>query len=326
MAITNINGFVNEFIVALNNNYSEENIKNTLYIKLYELENGCTDLVVQDDSENLVRKFAICKRIEGCSEKTIKLYISNLGMFYKFIQKDFLQITTDDIRYWLATMLKNGVQEKTILNRKRSLSSFYNFLVQEEIISKNPVAPIKTIKTRKQVKESVEDFDLEKIRDYPMPTRNRAIFEILLSTGMRISEMCNLNKDDIDFKNNQCIVLGKGNKERVCFLNARAIYWLQKYLKERNDDNNALFVSELAPYKRLEIAGAEIFMRKIGRELGIHLHPHKMRRTVATQALSKGMPIEQIQTMLGHNSISTTTEYAITKVKEVQYNHNRLLQ
>ncbi|MBR2909295.1 MAG: tyrosine-type recombinase/integrase [Clostridia bacterium] len=326
MEIANINEFVNDFVFALKDNYSEGNIRNTLFMKLYETQKGCTDLVIRDEKENIVRKFCICKRIEGCSEKTIKLYLSNLGMFYKFIQKDFIQVTTDDIRYFLATQMTRGVCENTCLNRKRTLSTFYNFLVQEGIVSKNPVDPIKTIKTKKQIKESVEDLDLEKIRDFPMSTRNRAVFELLLSTGMRISEMCNLNKEDLDFQNSQCIVLGKGNKERICFLNARSIYWLQKYLKERKDDNKALFVSELAPYKRLEVAGAEIFLRKIGQKIGVRLHPHKLRRTVATQALSKGMPIEQIQTMLGHNSISTTTEYAITKVKEVKHNHNRLLQ
>ena len=327
MEITNINEFVSDFIFQLKNNYSEENIKNTLYIMLYKKsENNCTDLVVQCDNDNLIRKFVVCKKIEGLSERSIKVYVYNLGHFYKFIQKDFLQITTDDVRYYLAVNIQKKVSEQTILHRKRTLSTFYSFLEQEGLVVKNPVTAIKTIKTKKQVKEPVEDLDIEKIRDYSMPTRNRAIFEMLMSTGMRVSELCSLNTNDIDFKNSQCIVLGKGNKERVCFLNARAVYWIQKYLAERTDKDKALFVSELKPHNRIEISCVEIFLRKIGRDLGINLHPHKLRRTVATEAITRGMPIEQIQIMLGHNSISTTTEYAITKVQDVKYNHSRLLQ
>lgn len=325
--ISNINEFCNIFANSLPADFDKNYIRECLYSALYSINQNCKELTIQNENEkNYVTKFFIAKKIEGLSEKSLQLYLNNLRQFRNFINKDLLSCNTDDVRFFLADQIKRKNSDATILNKKRSISSFYNFCVQEELMEKNPVAAIKTIKTRKKIQQPIDDMNLEALRDLPMPIRDRAIIELLLSTGMRVGELVQLNINDIDFENKQLIVLGKGNKERLCFLNARAIFHIQKYLKTRDDDNEALFVSLQKPHDRLEIAGVEIFIRKLGRKIGLRIHPHKFRRTAATEAITKGMPIEQVQVMLGHNSISTTTIYAKVKQETVKETHNKLMQ
>lgn len=326
VTVENVNNFVNQFIILCKNDFSEENIKITLFQCLYDLSKDSAALITQSEFErNWVQKFFIAKKTEGLSLRSISLYSSILTQFSKFIKKDLLQCTTDDIRYFLLSMQKKGNQDATTLNKKRALSTFYNFLVQENVIVKNPVSVIKTAHRRKKVFQPMDDLQIETMRDEPMPIRDRAIIELFLSTGMRVGELCNMNIDDVDFDNRQCIVLGKGNKERICYLNAKSIFYLRKYLKQRTDSNRALFVTLLHPYNRLKISGVEIFLRKLGRKQNIRIHPHKLRRTTATTAINRGMPIEQVQKLLGHESISTTTIYATVNQQSVKDSHDRLL-
>ncbi len=326
VTVENVNNFVNQFIILCKNDFSEENIKITLFQCLYDLSKDSAELITQNEFErNWVQKFFIAKKTEGLSLRSISLYSSILTQFSKFIKKDLLQCTTDDIRYFLLSMQKKGNQDATTLKKKRALSTFYNFLVQENVIVKNPVSVIKTAHRRKKVFQPMDDLQIETMRDEPMPIRDRAIFELFLSTGMRVGELCNMNIDDVDFDNRQCIVLGTGNKERICYLNAKSIFYLRKYLKQRTDSNRALFVTLLHPYNRLKISGVEIFLRKLGRKQNIRVHPHKLRRTTATTAINRGMPIEQVQKLLGHESISTTTIYATVNQQSVKNSHDRLL-
>lgn len=326
VTIDDVNAFINQLIFNLKNDLSEENIKITLYQNFYEINQKSNLPVAQNEFErNWVQKFFIAKKTEGLSVRSIQLYASILSQFSAFIKKDITECTTDDIRYFLLTLQKKGDQEATVLNKKRGLSSFYNFLVQENVIDKNPVHAIKSARRRKKVFQPLDDMQIEIMRDEALCERDRAIIELFLSTGMRVGELCNMNIEDVDFENRQCIVLGKGNKERICYLNAKSIFYIKKYLKTRDDMNPALFVSLQKPHDRLKISGVEIFLRKLGKKQNVRIHPHKLRRTTATTAINRGMPIEQVQKLLGHESISTTTIYAAVNQQAVKESHDKLL-
>lgn len=211
-------------------------------------------------------------------------------------------------------------------NIRRILSSFFSWLEDESYIIKSPVRRIHKVKTGKTVKETYTDEALERMRDYCDTSRDLAIIDILASTGMRVGELVKLNRSDIDFQNRECVVTGKGNKQRKVYFDARTKIHLQNYLDERTDDNDALFVTLLAPYNRLQISGVEIRLRQLGRELNIHkVHPHKFRRTLATMAIDKGMPIEQVQHLLGHQSLDTTLQYAMVNQANVKLSHRKFI-
>ena len=257
--------------------------------------------------------FIAAKRVEGCSEKSLRYYESTIRNMIDEIQKPECRISTEDLRQYLDNYQRRGTVSKVTLdNVRRILSSFFSWLEDEDYIIKSPVRRIHKVKTGKTVKETYSDESLEIMRDYCDNPRDLAMIDLLSSTGIRVGELVRLNKSDIDFENRECIVFGKGDKERKVYFDARTKIHLQKYLSSRTDDNEALFVSLLKPYDRLEISGVEIRLRKMGKELNIHkVHPHKFRRTLATMAIDKGMPIEQVQHLLGHQSIDTTLQYAM---------------
>ena len=236
------------------------------------------------------------------------------------ISKPEKQITTEDLRSYLDTYQRRGTVSKVTLdNVRRILSSFFSWLEDEDYIVKSPVRRIHKVKTGKTVKETYTDESLELMRDYCDNPRDLAMIDLLASTGIRVGELVKLNRADVDFENRECIVFGKGTKERKVYFDARTKIHLQKYLASRIDDNEALFVSLIKPFDRLQISGVEIRLRKIGRDLGIHkTHPHKFRRTLATMAIDKGMPIEQVQQLLGHQSIDTTLQYAMVNQANVK--------
>lgn len=271
------------------------------------------------ESEHLT-SFISAKRVEGCSEKSLRYYESTIRNMIEDIDKPERQITTEDLRKYLDNYQRRGTVSKVTLdNVRRILSSFFSWLEDEDYIIKSPVRRIHKVKTGKTVKETYSDESLEIMRDYCDNPRDLAMIDLLSSTGIRVGEMVKLNKTDIDFDNRECIVFGKGNKERKVYFDARTKIHLQKYLSSREDNNEALFVSLLKPYNRLEISGVEIRLRKMGRDLNIHkVHPHKFRRTLATMAIDKGMPIEQVQHLLGHQSIDTTLQYAMVNQANVK--------
>lgn len=279
------------------------------------------------DNVTLKEEFLSAKQIEGCSERSVSYYSSTLDNMIKSLEKPFNQMETEDLRVYLSDYQKrNNASKQTIDNIRRILSSFFTWLEDEDYILKSPVRRIHKIKTTKQVKETYSDEALERLRDNCKCIRDLAIIDILSSTGMRVGELVKLNRVDVDFANRECVVLGKGSKERIVYFDARTKLHLQNYLNSRKDENEALFVSLLEPHNRLEIAGVEIMLRKLGRRLEINkVHPHKFRRTLATRAIDKGMPIEQVQKLLGHQKIDTTMEYAIVDQQNVKNSHKKYL-
>ena len=271
--------------------------------------------------------FIAAKRVEGCSEKSLRYYESTIRNMLDDINKPERQITTDDLRIYLDNYQRRGTVSKVTLdNVRRILSSFFSWLEDEDYIIKSPVRRIHKVKTGKTVKETYTDEALEVMRDHCDNMRDLAMIDLLASTGMRVGELVKLNRQDVDFENRECIVFGKGDKERKVYFDARTKIHLQKYLSERTDSNEALFVSLLKPYNRLLISGVEIRLRKFGFELSIHkVHPHKFRRTLATMAIDKGMPIEQVQHLLGHSSIDTTLQYAMVNQSNVKTSCKRFI-
>lgn len=280
-----------------------------------------------DDSENLVNIFIAAKRIEGCSEKTLKYYQTTIDAMINAINKSVRHIQTEDLRFYLTQyQKKNQSSRVTIDNIRRILSSFFAWLEDEDHILKSPVRRIHKVKTGTNIKETYNDEELEKMRDNCTELRDLAIIDMLASTGMRIGEMVLLNRIDINFAERECVVFGKGDKERLVYFDARTKLHLQNYLDSRIDNNPALFVTIRAPYKRIQIGGIEVRLRKIGKMLGItKMHPHKFRRTLATMAIDKGMPIEQLQQLLGHKQIDTTLQYAMVKQSNVKIAHKKYI-
>lgn len=278
-------------------------------------------------NSDILNAFINAKRIEGCSEKSLNYYETTINKMLLSIDKELLHITTDDLRECLMTyQTEKNLSKVTVDNIRRILSSFFSWLETEDYIIKSPIRRIHKIKTSKIVKETYTDEDLEKMRDSCDELRNLAIIDLLASTGMRVGEMVLLNRDDIDFNERECIVLGKGDKERVVYFDAQSKLHLKQYLELRNDKNEALFVSLREPHNRLSIGGIEVMLRNMGKELDIHkVHPHKFRRTLATMAIDKGMPIEQLQHLLGHQKIDTTLQYAMVKQSNVKIAHKKYI-
>ena len=281
--------------------------------------------ISQYSNIELIDKFISAKEIEGCSKRTTKYYESTLLKMNSKLDKEITHMTTDDLRTYLTDYQKiNNCSKASVDNIRRNLSSFFSWLEEENYILKSPMKRIHKIKTDKVIKETYSDETLELLRDNCNNLRDLAIIDILASTGMRVGELVKLNINDIDFENRECVVFGKGNKERPVYFDARTKIHLKNYLNSRTDDNPALFVSLDAPYDRLKISGVEIRLRQLGRRLGIQkVHPHKFRRTVATKAIDKGMPIEQVQSLLGHSQIDTTMHYSMVNQNNVKESHRK---
>lgn len=282
----------------------------------------------QDDvEENFVELFLSAKRIEGCSEKTLNYYESTIRAMLYDLQKEVKHVVTDDIRRYLTEYQERKKSSKvTIDNIRRILSSFFSWLEDEDYILKSPVRRIHRIKTGVNIKETYSDEALELMRDKCTELRDLAMIDMFASTGMRVGEMVLLNINDIDFNERECVVFGKGSKERVVYFDARTKIHLLNYLQSRTDNNPALFVSLKAPHRRLKIGGVEKRLRELGKSLGLKkVHPHKFRRTLATMAIDKGMPIEQLQQLLGHRKIDTTLQYAMVKQSNVKMAHRKYI-
>lgn len=297
------------------------------------LKNVLEGAMLKMSSENqqadtvLVDSFIAAKRLEGCSDRTLIFYRNTIDKMLNSIEKNIKAITTDDLRSYLSEYQNNNMVSKvTIDNIRRNLSSFFSWLEDENYILKSPVRRIHRVKATTSVKETYSDEDLERLRDNCTEIRDLALIDILASTGMRVGELVRLNRADINFNERECVVFGKGDKERIVYFDARTKIHLQNYLNERIDTNPALFVSLKMPFERLEIGGVETRLKKLGKELAIDkVHPHKFRRTMATTAIDKGMPIEQVQKLLGHEKIDTTLHYAMVKQSNVKNAHRKYI-
>ena len=280
-----------------------------------------------EQAPDMVDLFLASKRVEGCSEKTLTYYKATIEASINEIGKQIRHITTEDLRSYLTEYQRKRQSSRvTIDNIRRILSSFFSWLEDEDYILKSPVRRIHRVKTSTVIKETYTDEALETMRDNCTELRDLAMIDLLASTGMRVGEMVLLNREDIDFNERECIVFGKGDKERLVYFDARTKIHLQNYLASRTDTEQALFVSLKAPYKRLQIGGVESRLREMGKRLDIpKVHPHKFRRTLATVAIDKGMPIEQLQQLLGHQRIDTTLKYAMVKQSNVKLAHRKYI-
>ena len=283
----------------------------------------------QRNKENaeLLGAFISSKKVEGCSDKTIHYYKSSIEKLIATVKKNVCDIGTNDIRCYLADQQEQrGLSKVTIDNLRRIYSSFFSWLEDEDYITKSPVRRIHKVRTDALVKEVLTDENIEVLRDSCQELRDIAMIDLLLSTGMRVGELVKINREDIDFQERQCVVFGKGNKEREVYFNARTKIHLKKYLEQRTDTNSALFVSLHEPHTRLTISGVEVRLRQLGKKVNLNkVHPHKFRRTLATMAIDKGMPIEQVQKMLGHVKIDTTLHYAMVNQTNVKIAHRKFL-
>lgn len=285
---------------------------------------------IEKKSSNAVRfleMFVSAKRVEGCSEKTIEYYTATIKKLFTLTVKDIRDYTTDDIRNYLSNYQeKNNSSKVTMDNMRRIFSSFFAWLEDEDYILKSPVRRIHKVKTSNVIKETFTDENMEILRDTCTEIRNLAMIELLASAGIRVGELVLLDRTDINFNERSCIVLGKGNKEREVYFDARTKLHLKTYLESRTDNNPALIVSLNAPFNRLTINGVEKALRKLGYEANINkVHPHKFRRTLATMAIDKGMPIEQVQNLLGHKNINTTMQYAMVNTANVKNSHRKII-
>ena len=321
-----MNEVIQGMLPFLNNGQMEklqEVLQHTLFnYKVVESNNN-----KELSEQNLVELFLAAKRIEGCSEKSLKYYESTILALLDDLGKDVKHIVTDDIRTYLTEyQVRKQSSKVTIDNIRRILSSFFSWLEDEDYILKSPVRRIHKVNTGTNIKETYTDEALELMRDNCTELRDLAIIDMLASTGMRVGEMVLLNREDIDFNERECVVFGKGDKERIVYFDARTKIHLLNYLNSRDDDNPALFVSLQKPHNRLQISGVEVRLRQYGKRLGLNkVHPHKFRRTLATMAIDKGMPIEQLQQLLGHRRIDTTLQYAMVKQSNVKIAHRKYI-
>jgi site-specific recombinase XerD len=283
----------------------------------------------QDTANNatLLEAFLAAKRIEGCSEKSLKYYDTTVRQMFAEVAKPIREVTTDDLRGYLSKYQKGrGSSKVTIDNMRRIFSSFFSWLEDEDYILKSPVRRIHKVKTDKVIKDTFTDEGLEHLRDACDEVRDLAMIDLLSSTGMRVGELVGLNHEDINFNERECVVFGKGNSERLVYFDARTKIHLQNYLDSRSDTNPALFVSLTTPRERLMVGGVETRLREIGQRAEVqNVHPHKFRRTLATRAIDKGMPIEQVQKLLGHVKIDTTMHYAQVNQTNVKNSHRKFI-
>lgn len=323
--------FIGEVLKQLEDKFDEKQLKTierTLYKSLKNKEIREKKVVLPKDNHEALDFFIAAKKIEGCSIKSLNYYYTTLVKMLDKVNVLYFSITTEDIRTYLSDYQENsGVSKATIDNMRRIISSFFSWLENEDYIMKSPARRIRKVRVGKIVKEIYTEENIELIRQNCKNARDLAIIDMLYSTGMRVGELVRLNISDIDFENKECVVLGKGNKQRKVYFDAKTKIHLQQYLNSRKDTDPALFVSQLYPYNRLKISGVEIALRKIGEKLHISkVHPHKFRRTLATKAIDKGMPIEQVQHLLGHTKIDTTLGYAMVDDENVKISHKKFLE
>ena len=309
------------------NNAQIEKLQDVLEHILWNYDIVPSDGKKQEQEQNYLSLFLQAKRVEGCSEKSLKYYEKTIQKMLNGVGKTVKEIVTEDIRAYLTGYQKQRQTSKvTVDNVRRILSSFFSWLEDEDFIVKSPVRRIHKVKTAKVVKDTYTDEALELMRDNCTTTRDLAMIDLLASSGMRVGELVTLNREDINFNERECVVLGKGNKERLVYFDARTKIHLQNYFDARTDDNPALFVTLKQPFERLKIGGVETRLREMGRRLKIpKVHPHKFRRTLATTAIDKGMPIEQVQQLLGHQKIDTTMHYAMVKQQNVKLAHRKYI-
>ncbi len=318
---------IEQKMASILNNEQKEKLREVLLYTFFNIEVTNIKDELIEDTIDYAKLFISAKKIEGCSERTLNYYETTINNMLEKINKKVNCIETEDLRNYLSEyQAKNNCSKVTIDNIRRILSSYFSWLEDEDYIVKSPVRRIHKVKANQTVKETYTDEELEEMRDACTEIRDLAMIDFLSSTGVRVGELVKLDKVDVNMQERSCVVLGKGGKEREVYFDARTKIHLQNYLNTRTDNNSALFVSLLKPYDRLKISGVEIRLRELGRKTNIRkVHPHKFRRTMATKAIDKGMPIEQVQVLLGHRKIDTTLQYAMVNQNNVRNSHKRFI-
>lgn len=318
---------IEQEMIKILNNAQMEYLHNVLAEKFNGVSFNLEDKKYIAEDIDYCSVFISAKRVEGCSEKSLFYYKSTIENMMQRLNKNIKHITTEDLRDYLSLYYKgNKCSKVTIDNIRRILSTFFSWLEDENYILKSPVRRIHKIRSGNIVKHTYTDEDLERMRDNCSEIRDLAMIDLLNSTGIRVGELVRLNISDIDFNERECVVTGKGDKQRKVYFDAKTKIHLMKYIESRTDDNVALFVSLLKPHKRLKISGVEIRVRELGKKLDIEkVHPHKFRRTLATKAIDKGMPIEQVQQLLGHQKIDTTLQYAMVDQNNTKISHRKYI-
>lgn len=318
---------IEQKMAGILNNEQKEKLNEVLLYTFFNIDVIKIDESLKEDTTDYVELFIAAKKIEGCSERTLNYYKSTIENMIAEVNKKVNNMETDDLRTYLSNYQSNNNCGKvTIDNVRRILSSFFSWLEDENYIVKSPARRIHKIKTIQMVKETYTDEELEIMRDSCTEIRDLALIDFLISTGARVGEVVKINKSDVNMQERTCIVMGKGGRQREIYFDARAKLHLESYLSKRNDSEEALFVSLLEPHNRLNISGIEIRLRQLGRKTNIdRVHPHKFRRTMATKAIDKGMPIEQVQVLLGHRKIDTTLQYAMVNQNNVRTSHKKYI-
>lgn len=318
---------IEQKMASILNNEQKEKLREVLLYTFFNIEvTDIKDELIEDTTDYL-QLFISAKRIEGCSERTLNYYETTINNMIENLNKKVNCIETEDLRNYLSEyQARNNCSKVTIDNVRRILSSYFAWLEDEDYIVKSPVRRIHKVKANQTVKETYTDEELEEMRDACTEIRDLAMIDFLSSTGVRVGELVKLDIVDVNMQERSCVVVGKGGKEREVYFDARTKIHLQNYLNRRTDNNSALFVSLLKPYNRLKISGVEIRLRELGRKTNIRkVHPHKFRRTMATKAIDKGMPIEQVQVLLGHRKIDTTLQYAMVNQNNVRNSHKKFI-
>lgn len=326
--------FAKEFVSKLNGKLSDNDLKLVLqelelFSYNYDIKDKCTDITVYDDIvPSCYKIYVVSKKIEGLSKETLKIYDIHLKDFFTYIGKPLKEITANDIRVYLYQLQnRRNISNHSLDERRVIINTFLEWCKNEDYISKNPCRQIQPIRYETKQREPLSAIELELVRYNCESIRERALIELFYSTGCRVSEMVNLNIDDIDFTTGEVHLFGKGNKHRTSYLNAKAEVALRKYLATRHDINNALIVSNRSPHQRLSKSGIERIIRLIGdrANIGRNLYPHLIRHTTATDALNRGMSVTEVQKILGHEKLDTTMIYAKVSQDSVKHNHKKYI-
>lgn len=324
-----INSILDAMCPCLNSDQMRQ-LKTVLHMAMYDysVSKKETEIIVrQPDGYAYLDKFLLSKSSAGLSPRTLDNYRLTITMFLDAINKPLAELTDDDFIYYLEKYRQiRQVSFSRVKNMQSALSSFFSWLHKKRYITSNPVAQLDSIKLPKTIKKPFSDEDREMLKIQCEQLRDLALMEFLYSTGVRVSELTALNQSDINFNSNDVTVFGKGSKERETYITPSAGIYLKMYLDSRTDDNPALFVSLHRPYHRLSKNGVERMLRELGRRTGIkNVHPHRFRRTMATNALNRGMPIEQVSRLLGHAKLDTTQIYCSVSQENVRMSHKKYL-
>lgn len=324
--------YVNEFLAKLYGKIPENDLKVVkeqfvFFLKDYTITEKQTDLAVKyEDLDKELKEYIVSLKIEGLSDKTLKRYYYEIHRFIQAVNKPCKEISTNEIKLYLYNLKQTTNMKDISLNNTRMvINAFYSWLVNNEYMEKNPCKPIKSIKYEKRIRQPLSAIQMEQLREVCETPRDRALIEFLYATGCRVNEHVNAKVSDVDFEHKELKVMGKGKKERTLYLNARSILAINDYLEDRDIESEYLFSGYEEPFYQLSVRWVEKIIKRLGREIGIDISLHYLRHTTATDALRRGMPIEQVQIMLGHEDISTTLVYADVDREEVKLNQQKYI-